>query len=305
MTKKLLLFLMALCFCLLQTGIALAGVRIVIDKSTNQLHYYKDEILLKTFPVATGKSISLTPEGNFTIIRKVVNPYYCRNGGIPGGSPLNPLGARWMGLNIGGGGLYGIHGTNNPSSIGTYASAGCIRMFNQDACWLYDHTPVGTPVKIFRSSLAQVPAQPQPQPKLLPVTVLLSPYTIEVKEPAGTSQDGAPLLPLRMIFETLGYTIAWSDTNHNLVVTKGTERITVSTLSRQVTAGQITFSCPELKIVQGTTHAPLSFWQKTLPAWQISWDANQRQVTFSPKIALEQPNLLNTVALPSMLETSN
>ncbi len=305
MIKKLFLFLMALCFCLLQTGMALAGVRIVIDKSTNQLQYYKDEILQKIFPVATGKSISLTPEGNFTIVRKVVNPYYSRKGGIPGGSPLNPLGARWMGLNIGGGGLYGIHGTNNPSSIGTYASAGCIRMYNQDASWLYDHTPVGTPVEILRSSLAQVPAQPKPQPKLLPVKVLLSPYNIEVKEPAGTSRDGAPLLPLRMIFETLGYTISWSDTNHSLLVTKGTEQITVATASGQVTAGQITFSCLELKLVQGTTHAPLSFWQKTLPAWQVSWDAGQRQVTFRPKVVLKQQNLVNTAALPSVLKKFN
>lgn len=301
MIKKLFVLSMALCFCLLQTGMALAGVRIVVDKSTNQLQYYKDEILQKIFPVATGKSISLTPEGNFTIVRKVVNPYYSRNGGIPGGSPLNPLGARWMGLNIGGGGLYGIHGTNNPSSIGTYASAGCIRMHNQDAIWLYDHTPVGTPVEILRSSLAQIPAQP----KLLPVQVLISPYTIEVKEPVGTSRDGSPLLPLRMIFETLGYTVGWNNTNHSLVVTKGTEQITVVTAGGQVTAGQIKFTCPELKIVQGTTHAPLSFWQKTLPAWQISWDASQRQVTFYPKIALEQPNLLNTAALPNVLETSN
>jgi len=287
MAKRFLVLMMAFCFCFVYTGMAIAGVRIVIDKSTNQLHYYKDEILQKTFPVATGRNISLTPEGNFTIVIKLVNPYYGRKN-IPGGSPKNPLGYRWLGLSVGGGGIYGIHGTNNPSSIGTYASSGCIRMYNQDAIWLYEHTPLGTPVRITGSSAIQVAAQPKPQPKQLPVSVALGRYTIDVKEPAGTSRDGSPLLPLRAIFETLGYTIGWNNANRTLIITKGTERIAVSCASGQVTAGQNVFSCPELKLVQSTAHAPLSFWQKTLPLLQVSWDAKQRKVTFSEKTPRKQ-----------------
>ncbi len=286
MAKRFLVLMIALCFCFVHTEMALAGVRIVIDKLTNQLHYYKDEVLLKTFPVATGRNMSLTPEGNFTIVIKVVNPYYARKN-IPGGSPKNPLGYRWLGLSVGGGGTYGIHGTNNPSSIGTYASSGCIRMYNQDAIWLYDHTPVGTPVRITRSGTARVAAQPKP----LPVTVTLGQYIIDVKEPAGTGSDGSPLLPLRAIFEKLSYTIVWNDTNRTLIITKGTEQIVVACASGQVTTGQNVFTCPELKLAQGTAHVPLSFWQKALPLLQVSWDAGQRKVTFREKTATSEDAL--------------
>jgi lipoprotein-anchoring transpeptidase ErfK/SrfK len=63
-------------------------------------------------------------------------------------SPGGPFGARWLGLSVPGG-LYGIHGTNMPNSIGTYASHGCVRMFNEDVINLYNQVSIGTPVRIF------------------------------------------------------------------------------------------------------------------------------------------------------------
>lgn len=66
---------------------------------------------------------------------------------IPGGSPHNPMGMRAMTL---GGDEYAIHGTNRPNSIGTYASYGCIRMYNQDIVDLYDRVGVGTTVMVVR-----------------------------------------------------------------------------------------------------------------------------------------------------------
>jgi lipoprotein-anchoring transpeptidase ErfK/SrfK len=45
-------------------------------------------------------------------------------------------------------GDYGIHGTNNPSSIGKAVSNGCIRTYNNNIIELYNLVPVGTPVKI-------------------------------------------------------------------------------------------------------------------------------------------------------------
>jgi len=44
------------------------------------------------------------------------------------------------------GGEYAIHGTNRPNSVGTYASYGCIRMYNQDVVDLYARVDVGTQV---------------------------------------------------------------------------------------------------------------------------------------------------------------
>jgi lipoprotein-anchoring transpeptidase ErfK/SrfK len=44
---------------------------------------------------------------------------------------------------------YYFHGTNNEASVGSAASAGCIRMLRQDILWMYDNVPVGTPVYIY------------------------------------------------------------------------------------------------------------------------------------------------------------
>ena len=67
--------------------------------------------------------------------------------GMPGGIPENPLGVRALYLfNKGGDTQYRIHGTNAPSSIGTAASSGCIRMLNNEVIELYSSTPVGTKV---------------------------------------------------------------------------------------------------------------------------------------------------------------
>ncbi|MXQ14176.1 L,D-transpeptidase [Microvirga makkahensis] len=72
--------------------------------------------------------------------------------GMPGG-PGNPLGARalylWQGNKDT---LYRIHGTFEPWTIGTNVSSGCIRMINQDAIDLYNHTPLGTKVVVLGSS---------------------------------------------------------------------------------------------------------------------------------------------------------
>jgi lipoprotein-anchoring transpeptidase ErfK/SrfK len=66
--------------------------------------------------------------------------------GMPGG-PDNPLGARALYLYAGGRDtLFRIHGTNEPQSIGTAASSGCIRMLNEEVVDLYDQVTIGTKV---------------------------------------------------------------------------------------------------------------------------------------------------------------
>jgi lipoprotein-anchoring transpeptidase ErfK/SrfK len=59
------------------------------------------------------------------------------------GGPANPLGARALYL---GSSMYRIHGTNEPQTIGTNVSSGCIRMMNEDVIDLYSRVPVGTRV---------------------------------------------------------------------------------------------------------------------------------------------------------------
>lgn len=126
---------------------------ILIDKSTNKLHFFEEGKHVQSFPVATGKKPSYTPEGLFVIHEKIKNrPYYKEK--IKGGDPKNPLGDRWLGLKVKINGktsyAYGIHGNNDEKSIGKYASAGCIRMHNDDVRWLYDRIKVDTPVHIVK-----------------------------------------------------------------------------------------------------------------------------------------------------------
>lgn len=66
---------------------------------------------------------------------------------IRGGTPGNPMGVAAMTLR---GGEYAIHGTNRPSSIGTFASYGCIRMYNHDIADLIERVSVGTQVYVMR-----------------------------------------------------------------------------------------------------------------------------------------------------------
>lgn len=109
-------------------------LRIEIDVDKRTLTVLVDDQVFKVFPCAVGKPSTKSPVGEWKIIQK---------GTHWGGG----FGTRWLGLNIPWG-IYGIHGTNKPSSIGTAASAGCIRMFNRDVEQLYRWVSVGTPVSI-------------------------------------------------------------------------------------------------------------------------------------------------------------
>jgi len=126
---------------------------IIVNKESNQLAYIDDGKVQHTFPVATGKTTTLTPEGLFNVTVKAKNPYY-RKKNIPGGDPRNPLGSRWIGFDAEGtdGRIYGIHGTNQPSSIGKYISNGCIRMHNKHVEYLFDQVPVGTKVLVVKTN---------------------------------------------------------------------------------------------------------------------------------------------------------
>lgn len=134
--------------------------KILITKKANLIYLYKHGYLVKTFPIATGKEDHFTPEGHFKIMIKTPFP--------KGKDPDSQLGARWLGLGIPyhednrenkydpgkvdprapKGLKYGIHGTNEPDSIGTHASGGCIRLRNKDIIELYNLVPLGTEVEI-------------------------------------------------------------------------------------------------------------------------------------------------------------
>ncbi|GIP33796.1 L,D-transpeptidase [Paenibacillus sp. J2TS4] len=106
--------------------------RIIVDLSDRRLYLLDNGQVVREFPVGIGKMVSATPVGHYTIINKQANP---------GG----PYGAFWMGLSKP---HYGIHGTNQPSSIGHEVSKGCIRMYNEDVLQLSRLVGIGTEVTI-------------------------------------------------------------------------------------------------------------------------------------------------------------
>jgi len=122
---------------------------IIVNKQVNELAFINNGHIQGIYPVGTGVSTDLTPEGEFSVTVKAANPYY-RKKDIPGGSKDNPLGSRWIGFDAKetDGRIYGIHGTNNEASIGHYVSGGCIRMYNSDVDLLFSRVPVGTKVLI-------------------------------------------------------------------------------------------------------------------------------------------------------------
>ncbi|MEI7024487.1 L,D-transpeptidase [Paenibacillus sp. y28] len=106
--------------------------RIIVDLSYFRLYLLDENTVVREFPVGIGKLLTETPAGEYYIVNKVPNP---------GG----PFGVFWMGLSKP---HYGIHGTNDPSSIGKRSSHGCIRMYNEDVLQLAALVPLHTRVTI-------------------------------------------------------------------------------------------------------------------------------------------------------------
>ncbi|MBY0145577.1 L,D-transpeptidase [Neobacillus niacini] len=126
---------------------------VIVNKSTNELALIDENKVQTVVSIGTGKTKELTPEGLFTITVKAKDPYYRRKD-IPGGDPNNPLGSRWIGFDAEGtdGRIYGIHGTNQPASIGRYVSQGCIRTQNEVISSLYPLIPLGTKILVTSTS---------------------------------------------------------------------------------------------------------------------------------------------------------
>lgn len=121
--------------------------RIVINLASRLLTLYQGDVGIRMYPIAPGAPDTPTPEGRRTVVDMEVNPEWIDPDDpkhiVPSG-PDNPIGYRWIGI----GGNYGIHGTNLPQAIGTYASHGCVRMNEKDVEDLFDHIVMGIPVDI-------------------------------------------------------------------------------------------------------------------------------------------------------------
>jgi lipoprotein-anchoring transpeptidase ErfK/SrfK len=133
------------------------GTALIVNREAFKLTVYKDLKPVKTYSVAIGAVGLDTPAGLYHIQNKAVDPAWTKPYSdwvpkdqqgtvVPGGTPENPLKARWLGIFNGA----GIHGVD-PSEYGTIghaASHGCVRMRIADVEDLYPRVPVGAPIFI-------------------------------------------------------------------------------------------------------------------------------------------------------------
>lgn len=120
--------------------------RVVVSIVDRKLAVIENGAVVETFDVAVGKPSTPSPVGIFTIVTRVSNPTYYHPGKVVPPGPANPLGTRWIGLSQKG---YGIHGTDNPKSIGRAQSHGCIRLRNADVERLFERLRAGDVVELY------------------------------------------------------------------------------------------------------------------------------------------------------------
>jgi hypothetical protein len=127
--------------------------RIVVSFSDHKLALLEGDRVIKIYDVAVGAPNSPSPTGEFQIAQRLENPGYYKPGVVVAPGQGNPLGTRWMGLNVKG---FGIHGTNRPGSIGKNASHGCIRLRNSDIEDLFARVQVGDHVSLIAERTEEV-----------------------------------------------------------------------------------------------------------------------------------------------------
>ncbi len=119
-------------------------VRVTIDLSARRLVVRRGHRVLRRVTVAVGRPSSPTPIGRFAVTDKLAgyrysSAYGCCILALSAHQPYLPAG--WQG-----GDRIAVHGTNDPSSIGTAASAGCPRASDADMRYLLRTVPLGAPV---------------------------------------------------------------------------------------------------------------------------------------------------------------
>lgn len=132
--------------------------KVYVDTKERFLLIYDGVQLVAEFPITPGSTTLPAPIGVWKILGMATLPVFRHDEGVlqhgtvskeffnlpPG--PNNPVGVLWIGLNKP---HVGVHGTNNPETIGRAASHGCIRTANWDAARIKDLISTGNMVSIF------------------------------------------------------------------------------------------------------------------------------------------------------------
>lgn len=218
------------------------GEMILINKSSNTIYFLRNGKIDSSYPVATGKTIDLTPDGKLKIVIKLKNPGWGGAGisePIKGGEANNPLGTRWIGISYGGGGQYGVHGNSNPRSIGSYASLGCVRMFNRDVEDLYERVKINTPIWIGSEALLEsygvkfkynnIPRTKTPKPvkpeiQAMNINILLNGEKLKLENPV-INKKGTTYYPFREILESIDASVIWDEANKKVIAILDTKYV--------------------------------------------------------------------------------
>ncbi len=284
------------------------GDLILINKSSNTLHLMRNGKVFKSYPVATGKTQALTPDGRHKVVIKLVNPAWGGAGvsaPIAGGAPNNPLGTRWIGISYGGGGSYGMHGNSNPSSIGRYASLGCVRMFNSGVEDLYNHVKIGTPVWIGEEGLLEKygvsfdhnfgnykptvkPVEPKPDYILSKAQVKIDGRLVNL-EKSIINKDGTTYYPFREILEEVGAEVLWDEKSNTAIGNLETNTVMfqigkndylVNGSPKFLPKGQKSF------INKGNTYVPIRYLMEGL-GYKVNWDQATRTISIDKEEVTE------------------
>jgi lipoprotein-anchoring transpeptidase ErfK/SrfK len=145
--------LMAAAEALAQENLARPTRRIVVSLPDRKLAVMEKDRVVRVFATAVGAPESPSPTGVYKIVTSIPDPTWYGKGKVIGPGRNNPLGTRWLGLSLKG---YGIHGTNNPASIGHNASHGCVRMRNRDVEELFAMVGVGDQVEFYAERTSEL-----------------------------------------------------------------------------------------------------------------------------------------------------
>lgn len=129
-----------------QVGLSLTPYRIDVSLSAHTVTVWKGLRVIRRERAGVGRSIVPTPAGTYYIVELLQQP---NPNGIYGPYAFGLSAFSNVLYSFGGGpGQIGLHGTNQPSSLGTNASHGCIRISNAGITRLARLLPLGTPVRI-------------------------------------------------------------------------------------------------------------------------------------------------------------
>ncbi|MDO7906935.1 stalk domain-containing protein [Paenibacillus sp. JX-17] len=301
--KRISMIMMSLLLVLGLTGISPAATEastgkqlIIVNKKTNKLAFFNNGQLVRIFAVGTGRTKSLTPEGTFRIVSKIKNrPYYKEH--IAGGDPKNPLGDRWLGLEVNGtpGTTYAIHGNNNESSIGKYVSSGCIRMHNEEIRWLFPQVNRNTQAVIISSNLsmeaiavkAGYPLTSPAGSSTAPVShvinggkLVINGTSVKLNDPLIVD-EGRAYIPLRETAAALGAGIQWNGSSETVTLNLPRKQRTivhqVGSKAAKLNGTKVALVVPS-RYQNNHVMIPLS----ALPSWfggTVQWNPDTKTVT--------------------------